>query len=313
MDAAVGAAVWGSSMSDPIQVAPDVFDPDTPTEAVGTLRLPNPEAFGLSWPVLAFVAGAVIVAFLRLDTFRSTLNDPVPWLMFAIVSIATVLLPAALLLRVHDAARTHSVLLGGLAVGSILVVLRAVATSEPVLGSEAMTTWRGLLDVIMRVSAIVGTVLVGLGLLRLSPATVGRVRRIAVVAVIYVAVTYVPLLITLTIGQIEVTDPLGSLVLPGVGVAATGFTTGVAVVAWFDRAEPRRFWGLLATAMLVYVAFSVLSAVWWLGFLRPSPGGQSVVYGIFAFAEALVACLALVAYLRYTPVAAAGREPGSLV
>lgn len=291
-------------MPEPLHASPDAFDPDSPTEAIGTLELFDLESLGLPRLGWLFVAGAILVGLLRLGVIGGIDVGAIPYrVVYAIESVALALLPAALLLRAPDAPRTHFVLLAGLAATALTEIGRAVVAYQPFLGSIALYDWAAPLDLALGTIGVIGLVLTGIGLLRLWPGTWGRAWLLVVIAVAYLILTYAPMVISAASGIDVSLDPV-SAALPTGYVLGSAFATWVAVAAWLDGADPRAFWTLVAAALPLRIVIQLIAvavaAPVWAG--NPSgPGFLSLpITGILA---AATACLALLAYVRYTPVA----------
>ena len=284
----------------------DTFDPDTPTEAVGTLRPIDLDALGLSRLGLVFVAVAIAVGLLRLTVIGSVGSSLLPNLLLGTIEAVTVcLLPAALLLRAPTAERTHPVLLAGLAAGAGAEAVRAIIARAP-LALDLMTAWSGSLVTLASLADLAGAVLVGLGLMRLLPVPTRRQLLLAGIAGAYLLLAYASLVMLAASGVDIANDPW-ALVQPAGYALASAFVTWVAVAAWQDRVDPRTFWALLAAALPLGVAARLAEVVG--TFLNLGPTSQTTQIGILtlvALFEAATACLALVAYGRYAPEAGGG-------
>jgi hypothetical protein len=150
---------------------------------------------------------------------------------------------------------------------------------------------------------------VGASLLRLLPSAPGRRWLLVAIGATYLGLTYVPGLIAMAEGQAVTFGP--TIILPATHLVAAGFATWAAVAAWLDRCDPRPFWALLAAALPITLAAQLLGALIWVGSVIWSPsvaetGPALALIGSFG---ALTACLALVAYVRYAPIADADLDP----
>lgn len=297
-------------MPEPLHASSEVFDADTPTEAVGAIGLPDLESLGLPRLGWLFVAGAVLVGLLRLGAIDGIDVGTVPYRVVNAIEGATLaLLPAALLLRAPDAPRTHPLLLAGLAATALSEIGRAVVAYQPFLGSIALYDWAAPLDLALGTIGVIGLVLTGIGLLRLWPVDWGRTWLLVGIAVGYLVLTYAPMVISAASG-IEVSLDFVSAVVPTGSVLASAFATWVAVAAWLDRAQPRALWALLAAALPLRIVIQLIEAAVAAPVWAGNPSGPWLlslpITGILA---ATIACLGLLAYVRYTPVADADLHP----
>src|SRR5450755_2029132 len=138
-------------------IRPTIDHPDLSTDLVGALSMADLGPFGRSPLRLLFVVAAAVVAIGRGALIAGDLGigGPLDVAAFAGVSAATetlvVLLPVALLLRVPAAPQTHLMLLGGLALGALVEVLRLgsaivpASLADPSVGSILRTfAWLGV-------------------------------------------------------------------------------------------------------------------------------------------------------------------------
>ena len=123
-------------------IRPAIDDTDLSTEVVGALSMADLGPFGRSPLRLLFVVAAAVVAIGRGELIAGNLGigGPLDVAAFAGVSAATetlvVLLPVALLWRVPAAPRTHPMLLGGLALGALVEVLRLGSAIVPAMNRK---------------------------------------------------------------------------------------------------------------------------------------------------------------------------------
>lgn len=277
------------------------FDPDTPTEAVGTLRPIDLDALGLSRLGLVFVAVAIVVGLLRLSVIGGVGSSVLPNLLLrTIEAVAVCLLPAALLLRDPAAERTHPVLLAGLAAGAGAEAVRAIVARAP-LALDLMTAWSGSLVTLASLADLAGAVLVGLGLMRLLPVPTRRQLLLVGIAGAYLLLAYASP-VMLAASGVDIASDRWALVQPAGYALASAFVTWVAVAAWQDRADPRTFWALLAAALPLGVAARLTEVAGTFVNLGPTSQGTRIgVLTLLALFGAATACLALVAYWRYAP------------
>ena len=254
-----------------------------------------------------FVVAAVFVAVQHLRWMDGGSLEAVPDEVFSTVAAVTiVLLPAALLWRVRAATRTHRLLLAGLAAGAVSELLRAVVSFAPFVSYGALFGGT-VIGGVWPLFGPLGGLLAGLGLVRLRPAGVTRIRLLAAIATAYVA---------LDVGSFAIafagSHPPGSIdphsaVLLVIRPLAAAFAVWVPVAAWFDDEAPRAFWGLLALALplnLLSRLTELPEAIVIVALRSNALFLPAVTIG--AIVGAFVALLALVAFARETPV-----QPGT--
>ncbi|MHB8673678.1 MAG: hypothetical protein ACYDAK_08360 [Candidatus Limnocylindrales bacterium] len=247
-----------------------------------------------------FIAAAMVVGVQHLRSIDGASLETVPLVLSAVAAVTVVLLPTALLWRARDAARTHRLLLAGLAAGAVSELLRAVISYAPLVPDGAPMV-RTVLDLIQAFFGPLAGLLVGLGLVRLRTARITRVRVLVAIAATYVAFDVGSSLIVFGNSQLhDWVNPLTAVLLV-IRPLAAAFAVWVPVAAWFDDEAPRAFWGLLALAL----PLSLLSR------LIELPQAIVVVAlrsnalffpatTISAIVGAIVALLALVAFARET-------------
>ncbi len=303
----------GEPIPEPLDATPDAFDPDVPTEAVGSLKLLDIDAIRLPRLGWLFVAGAIFVGLVRLGAIGGMGDVPgaasVARLAQAIETGTIALLPAALLLRAPAAPRTHRLLLAGLATGAVAEIGRAAVTYQPLFHPDALYIWGGPLDPALEAIAVIGLVLTGFGLLRLWPGARARSSLLAVIVGVYLALTYLPVMIAAASG-IDVSVDVASATLPAAYVLGSALVTWVAVAAWLDRADSRAFWTLLSAALPIRILIQLVGVATSIRTLADDPSGPWFLYlPVTGTLAAATACLALLAYVRYTPVADADPDP----
>jgi hypothetical protein len=292
-------------------IRPTIDHPDLSTEVVGALSMADLGPFGRSPLRLLFVVAAAVVAIGRGALIAGDLGigGPLDVAAFAGVSAATetlvVLLPVALLLRVPAAPQTHLMLLGGLALGALVEVLRLgsaivpASLADPSVGSILRTfAWLGV---------PFGSLLVGLGLLRLRAGRTTRRGMLVVIAFLYLVLSLLPLGAEL-IGKAPVNVTWLFLVSGVLVPILAAFAGWVAVDAWLDGERPNLFWGLLAVAVPLHVVGAFFSAALPLPALLALPASPAALNSLAMASATLGAILALVvvtlgfvAYARKTP------------
>ena len=272
-------------------------DPDVPTEAVGTLRLPDLSPYVRSRIALIFVAAAATGAVV---TLPSVLQAGDWFLLSAILlasGVAVILTPAALLWRLPAAPRIHPLLVAGLTVAAIERV--RFITIDQVAGRYLpgfITYWWWLL-------VPIGAVLVGLGLARL------RTRPLARVGLLLALVAAFVIILAVNLAQFEALDDPRNVLVLALRAPAVAFAAWVALGAWLDRDEPRRFWALLALGVPVALGSSVLAVVSVL--VQGAPGeGFSTAFVVQEAVNAAFAVVVLVAYGRLFPAATRTQRVG---
>ena len=175
---------------------------------------------------------------------------------------------------------------------------------------ESQTGWltregifeRPVLSDLVPILVTVGSVLVGLGLLGLFPAARRRLRILALLVMLSVAPTMGSYALALMRGQDALLYPIHTGI-QFLELAAAAFAAWAAVVAWLARADPRRFWTLLAAAVPLHL---IRAGSWLIVDLTATPipfdGPAAAALTLTAIAPAATALLALVAFAVYAPI-----------
>ena len=288
---------------------PPIEDAVVPSEVVGALSMAD-----FAPPLwLAFIVAAVLVAIGNTLMIRGDLADGVPVNVaaysaaLAAGSVLTVCLPALLLWRVPRAGRTHRLLLVGLMIGAITEVARFAASAIP--DNPGNVLFRPAFNDAAWAAATIGIVLVGLGLLRLRPDGPTRRGLFVVLAALFLVVALLPFGVGLLSEGLNV-DPLPFALSSIIWPIAAAFSAWIAIDAWLDREEPRRFWALIAAVLPIQVLASLFGIGLQLPALLAIPNDPdtlnaiafaSMIFGALLVLWALV--LAGVAYGRHTPPA----------
>ena len=277
-------------------VAAVVDDPDTPTEAVGSWPTIDLARLGLPPLGWVFVAVALFVGVVRLRTLggRPARHRP----RTSCVSVeagVVVLLPAALLWRVHEALRTHAVLFAGLALVAVDRLILAMNQLWPMIQNDDGTrsavglAWPWLMPA--------GGVLIGLGLLRLRTGPI-RLPVLASIVAVYVGIGVASYLIGSGSATVDAYDAALLIIVP----SAAAVAVWVPAAAWLESDTPSAFWGLLAVALPVGVIARLLTLV---ATIVATSTQSNVLFvptvTINSVLGCLAALLALVAYARMTP------------
>jgi hypothetical protein len=242
------------------ETAPPLIAPSSKRVASGTPDEVDLPPIGWFFVVIAAVdlLGQVILVNPSLDG----------WIYLALqglTSVGTALLPAALLYGMPDAARTHRLLLAAL--GALAVFELAVT------GVLVFVRLHGLaadeIDTINTVSLVIEALIaasyvfygLGLGRLRGSPPSRNTRWILAVLVFGQAAVAAITVLPGPSDGTAQDALEWWFFVISIAGAAATGYAGWVAVTAWVDRVEPRRFWMVLALAALASFAAVVAADV----------------------------------------------------
>ncbi len=276
---------------------PVADDPDTPTEAVGSWPTIDLARLGLPPLGWVFVAAALFVGAVRLRTLSGAPFDIVPGIVFSAVEAAVVvLLPAALLWRVHDAMRTHALLLTGLALVAVDRLILAMNQLWPMIQSDDGTrsavglAWPWLMPA--------GGVLIGLGLLRLRTGPI-RLPVLATIVAVYVGIGVASYLIGAGSGTLDAYDAALLIIVP-VGRSGCGMGAGCSVAGVGHAAGI--FWGLLAIALPLGVIARLLTLV---ATIVATSTQSNVMFVPTVTVNSVLGCLAallaLVAYARMTP------------
>jgi hypothetical protein len=216
-----------------------------------------------------------------------------------IATVATVLLPAAILYRAPTAWRTHRLLL----LGAMLVAAWTVASEadwwvvnqlQDVMALERASTiaqWGTIIN-------LAGLVLMGVGLARLrqhppSP----RANAVSVVAMLIAGlIAILPILVGF--------GPDPGLELPLAPIAswlltalATGYLLSVPLGAWLDREPAHRFWMVLGVVSLVLLAMIGSQGVQFL--LADRSAGSFFVLGFGPATGLVLAATGLVTLALY--------------
>lgn len=246
-------------------------------------------------PALAwiFILAAIVVGLLPLLTLVGAATESmlIGGFLYAITAAVSVALPAALLARLPDAHRRVPSLFTGLALLALATLLRAALQPLRLGTSVTLLT----LDVAF-VIEVAGLLLVGIGLLRVRAGATAWQPLLIVLAAAYVIAGLAPPLLN---GSLVI-DPL-ILARSLVGTVALAFGHAIPLVAWFDGARPRAFWGLLALAGPVYLLQLAVWAALILLVQPRQPGVWDLATAVASLLSALLAVAALVAYGRYTP------------
>ena len=275
---------------------PVAHDPDTPTEAVGSWPTIDLARLGLPPLGWVFVAAALLVGVVRLRMLGGAPLDIVPTILFSAVETAVVVaLPAALLWRVHDALRTHALLLVGLALVAVDRLILAVNQLWPMIQSDDGTrsavglAWPWLMPA--------GGVLIGLGLLRLRTGPI-RLPVLATIVAVYVGIGVASYLVGGGSGTLDAYDTALLIIVP----AAAAVAVWVPVAGWLESDAPQAFWGLLAIALPLGVIARLLTLVATIVGTSTQSNVMFVpVVTVNSILGCLAALLALVAYARMTP------------
>ena len=284
--------------------APGADDPDTPTEAVGSLPTIDFGRLGLPPLGWVFVAVALFVAATRLRTIGGAPADIAPdILLSSIQATVVVLLPAALLWRAPAAIRTHTLLLTGLALVAAAQVVFAANQLWPLFHSDDGT--RSTFDAAWPLLTPAGGLLIGLGLLRLRVGA-HRLSVLAAIVVTYVGIGVASYLIGAGTGTLDAYDAALMVIVP----AAAAVAVWVPVAAWLESDTPQAFWGLLAVALPVGVISRLLTL---LATIVGTSTQSNVLFvpmiTINAFLGSVAVLLALVAYVRMTPIGTPAAAP----
>ena len=276
--------------------APVVDDPDTPTEAVGSW--PSVDLTRLGLPPLGWVlvAAAMFVGVVRLRTLSGAPLDVVPTILLsAVESGVVVLLPAALVWRVHEALRTHALLLTGLALVAVDRLVLAMNQLWPLILNDDGT--RRAFGLVLPLLTPAGGVLIGLGLLRLRTGPI-RLPVLAAIVATYVGIGLASYLIGARTDSIEAYDAVLMVIVP----AAAAVAVWAPVAAWLELDAPPAFWGLLAVALPVGVISRLLTL---LATIVGTTTQSNVLFVPTVTVNSILGCLAallaLVAYARMTP------------
>jgi hypothetical protein len=209
---------------------------------------------------------------------------------YRLSTLLTVLLPVALLWRDPMALRHRRVLLGGL---SLAATAPLVQVFVPAISDTAF--WL----------RIAGALLTGYGLLLLT-------RRSATQWIVFVVVAgaFVAYAIWIRVGTVAlVEDQLSFIGFAVAAALATGFALSVPVAAWLDRADPRRFWTLLALALPLQLAMRLVDVA-----IVNSAGPDDPSFVVLVPVEAVLALTQvvaeLVAYVLFAPRSSPEPEPG---
>ncbi len=295
--------------------SPEPDEPDDPPEVVGALTLDDFKwlrkiALLTRIPatplILVFGVGAVLVGAWWIKQLQGAIEVGLPPgalldEIFTVISpVVIVLTPAALLRRDPSALRTRTALLCGLAILAVeqfLIAAGQFATIDVSPNSPFGSVILGSLPFL----APAGGALIAYGLL------VMRVERprpgfllVGILAVYLVLNLFPALLVAAQVqgeGQLQIS-------WWSLAVAVTSaFAAWVAVDAWVRKESPEPFWLLLAAAF----PLRVLAGVWQLPMdvVVIVNQGQlpDAVYALASATVALPGVLALVAYLRYAPLA----------
>jgi hypothetical protein len=180
-------------------------------------------------------------------------------LLRMVASVASVLLPAAILYRAPAAIRMHPLLL----IGAAVIATWTVAT-EAVLWSIRQVNNFGPIETVVNllptgaILHVAGILLLGIGLARARGR--GPSARAVIAMLVAVGVAVTPAALTYAQFGALATD-IRFVMLDLAMALATGFLLAVPLGAWIDGVRPRPFWAVLALVSLAGLAVSVLSAI----------------------------------------------------
>ncbi len=260
----------------------------------------------LHWPGWVFVMGAALVVLVRLvrvadEPSTMVAQSAVP---SAIAAGLGALLPAALLLRVPEASRTHRLLLIGLA-GEALAEWAWVILPGLPIGSDSSAWTTSAVFVALYGVQFVAALCVGLGLLRLRARR--PTRAWLLVAIVAGDLAFLGLQVGLAAAHAQVSVVSRALVPILLVTVGAGFAVWVPVSAWLDGDQPRAFWGLLALGFPLGLLGSTFGFAQTLAMLTPAPSGFAsdaaflVPTAMGALVGSVSTLLALTAYARWTP------------
>lgn len=283
-------------VSHEVAAQPGTDDPDTPTPAVGSWPTIDLGRLGLPPLAWVFVAAALFAAVARLRAVDGAPGEVVPDIVLsAVEAVALVLLAAALLWRAHDAVRTHSLLITGLALAAAPQVILGAYQLWPALRGDVAT--RSAFDTAWPLLTPLGGVLVTLGLLHLR-GVANRLRVLAAIVTIYVGISVASYWVGAGTGTLDAYN----VILLVVGPAAAAVAVWVPVAAWLDGDGPPAFWLLLALALPLGLLSRVIML---LGAVYVTSTHSNALFlptvTATAFLGGVAALLALVAYGRLTP------------
>ncbi len=286
-------------------IAPSVADdPDTPTDAVGSWPAIDLARLGLPPLGWVFVAVALFVGVVRLRALGGAPLDIVPTILLSAVEAAVIVaLPAALLWRAHEALRTDTVLLLGLALVAVDRLVLALNQLWPMIQNDDGT--RSAVGLAGPWLLPAGGVLIGLGLLRLRTGPI-RLPVLATIVAVYVGIGVASHLIGSGSATVDAYDTTLMIIVP----SAAAVAVWVPAAAWLESDAPPAFWGLLAVALPIGVLSRLLTL---LATIVATSTQSNVLFvptvTINSFLGCLAALLALVAYARMTPQASVAAAP----
>ena len=281
---------------------PETADPAPDAVPPGP-ELPLPGLGPLGW---LFVVGAVLVVAVRVR-----LALPAPTLLAAglpadVAQGMGTLVPAALLLRVPAAPRTHPLLFGGLALGALAGW--ALTAAQYLSATWIATPLAEGLVLGLYLAMAAASLAVGFGLLHLRPRGPTRGWLLGLFVAIDLGAMLAELGLPAAAAHQALLAPAWLVPsLPFVLLASTpALASWVAVSAWLDRDAPRAFWTLLALGFPLGLLGQVAALAALGPLLTPpvDPAGNGLylsataLHGLLAAAGAL---LALVAYGRAAP------------
>jgi hypothetical protein len=297
------------------------------------MRLP-----ALAWLIVALAALDAINWIQAIADALGTVGNPLadwsidlPVLGGAIegaAAVLPVLLPAALLYRIPNAARTQRVLLGGLSAGATIELVRRLALPllPPPSTIDALAAQQTVTAGLLGVLGIVGPLLIGLGLAHLRgprpparPAEVALLALLGVAWVIEVASAGVPVATQSRSSGPLWTPMLVSTVLGLVAAPCFAFQLWVPLTAWRDRRAPAPFWRLLGLASLgallslvfaLVVNLGTANVIAWPGIVEPGNSGGPLISTVAQAFLAVSVLLALAAYGWHAPAPGDGAPPG---
>ncbi len=257
---------------------------------------------------LVFLAAAFVVIAWWTKTIAAALAEPnVPLMAVptAVLDEATAvvvaLLPVALLWRAPHAPGTHPWLLTGLAVGAAYECFSVVGGLWQV--DVSISTPLSTLQSALPYLHPVGIALVGVGLLAIRTGKPRRLRLLAALVGLYVAIELVPAATIATSGALG-SDPLWGSAIQWVGILTaitSGFAVWVAVGTWLDREAPVAFWGLLALALPLRLVAAIITVPQDILVLTFQGSLPEIAGTVVSLTYAVAVLLAFVAYARYLP------------
>lgn len=246
----------------------------------------------LAWPfvVMAVIVGVASIVDLAAPLPGTSLGAWLSGALFALASILLILTPAALLRRVPRAHGTYPLLLVGLGLAALTVFVRPAVDLLRLGGGDVLAVVR-----LASVAGIVANLLVAGGLLRLRPRGATRPLVLLAIMALYALALAVPFLgAQLALDAVALLQSVGATL-------ASALVMWVAISAWLDGDQPRRFWVTLSIAAAlslvsvgIQLAMSLLPSET-IAALAPA----TFVAGSLLYAGSALATLA--AYGRFAP------------